>query len=95
MVGTVVDQRSNKFSLWPFSLGVVFLRQTVPSTFVRDRDFCKIILLDSLVEVYDELCGHLLACDDTRDISRHEPSSRRLGFGQKLAAPSAGAQRAK
>ena len=53
--GTIVNQRSYEFSLWPFGLGVVFLRQTVPSAFIRDRDFCEVVLLNGLVEVYDEL----------------------------------------
>ena len=67
--GTIVDQRSDEFGLWPFGLGVVFLRQTVPSALVRDSNFCEIVFLDGLVEVYDELCSRCLVCDVTQKAS--------------------------
>ena len=53
---TIVDERSNDFSLWPFGLRVELLGQPVPSTFVCDRDFREVVFQYSLVEVDDELC---------------------------------------
>jgi len=54
-VGTIVDQRSDELSFWPFGFGVVFLCQTVPSTFIGDRNFREVILLNGLVKMHDKL----------------------------------------
>ena len=54
-IATVVNQWSDELSLWPFSFGVEFLRETVPSTFIRNCDLCEVILLDRLIEMHNEL----------------------------------------
>lgn len=41
---TIVHQRRDNLSFWPFSLRIEFLCQFVPTTFVRNSNFGEVIV---------------------------------------------------